>query len=292
MTRIAYLRRSVAGQLMPDRLKCPNCGCERSEIVDRKLVVTQLRRCANCQLMFRTPTDDPAINADFYEHVYEQGFTTHMPSDEALDEMKRSGFFGSEKESYSYYIKILADLGLRPGAKLFDYGCSWGYGSFQLSRAGYNVVAYEVGRSRSRYAKEKLSVRTVDDMDQAERELCGQFDCFFSAHVIEHLPVPARAFVYARQLLVDGGLFVSFTPNGSRNHRAVSRNWSRLWGEVHPNFIDDKFFDYSFRLSPRSVGSSPVTNASLSQEPVLLRLNQLEDSELFLVARKTGDIWG
>jgi 2-polyprenyl-3-methyl-5-hydroxy-6-metoxy-1,4-benzoquinol methylase len=292
MTRIAYLRRSVAGQFMPDRFKCPNCGCERSAIVDRKLIVTQLRRCANCQLMFRTPTDDPAANADFYEHVYKQGFATHMPSDEALDEMKRSGFFGSENGIYSYYIEILAGLGLRPGAKLFDYGCSWGYGSFQLSQAGYDVVAYDVAPSRSRYAKEKLSIRTIDDMDQAGRELCGQFDCFFSAHVIEHVPAPAKAFAYARQLLVEGGLFVSFTPNGSSGHRAASRNWSRLWGEVHPNFIDDKFLDYSFRLSPRSVGSSPVTNAALPQEPVLLTLNQLKGSELFFAARKTGDTWG
>lgn len=291
MTKIAYLFRSVAGQFAPDRLRCPNCGCNPSKIVDRKFLVTQLRRCENCQLMFRTPTADPADHADFYERVYEQGFTTRMPSDESLEAMKRSGFFGSEKD-YSYYIGILADLGLRPGARLFDFGCSWGYGSFQLSQAGYDVMAYEVGRSRSRYASEKLSVRTVDDMDQAGSELSGQFDCFFSAHVIEHVPAPARAFALASQLLADGGLFVSFTPNGSSRHRAVSRNWRKLWGEAHPNFIDDKFLDFSFRRSPRSVGSSPVANVAVPQEPGLRQLDELEGSELFFVARKIGSAWG
>lgn len=291
MTKIAYLWRSIAGQFAPDRLRCPNCGCERSEIVDRKRVVTQLRRCATCHLMFRTPTDDRATNADFYERVYEQGFTTNMPSDESLEEMKRSGFTGSEKD-YSYYIGILADLGLRPGARLFDFGCSWGYGSFQLAQAGYDVVAYDVGRSRLRYAGDKLSVRTIDDMDRAGRELSGQFDCFFSAHVIEHIPAPARVFAYASRLLADGGLFVSFTPNGSGRHRALSGNWSRLWGEAHPSFIDDTFLDFSFRRSPRSVGSSPVANIALPQQPERLQLDELEGGELFFVAQKIGPAWG
>jgi 2-polyprenyl-3-methyl-5-hydroxy-6-metoxy-1,4-benzoquinol methylase len=241
--------------------------------------------------MFRTPTDDPAANADYYENVFERGFTTCMPSNEVLAEIKRSGFLGHEKD-YSYYVRILTDVGLRPGARIFDYGCSWGYGSYQLSRAGFDVVAYEVSPSRSRYARENLAVQTIDNMEEAGRRLWGQFDCFFSAHVIEHVPAPAKAFGYARQLLADGGLFISFTPNGSDGHRAVSKNWNKLWGEVHPNFIDDKFLDHSFKLSPRSIGSSPVTNAVLPQEPLLLQLNQLEGDELFFVARKTGDAWG
>lgn len=241
--------------------------------------------------MFRTPTDDPAANADFYERVYAQGFTTRPPSDDSLDAMKRSGFLGSEKD-YSYYIRILADLGLRPGAKLFDFGCSWGYGSFQLSQAGYDVTAYEIGRRRSIYAKEKLSVRTIDDMDQAVSELRGQFDCFFCAHVIEHVPAPARAFAHASRLLADGGIFVSFTPNGSKSHRALSRDWSRLWGEAHPNFIDDKFLDFSFRRSPRSIGSSPVAKATLPQQCELRQLDELKGGELFFVARKLGPAWG
>jgi 2-polyprenyl-3-methyl-5-hydroxy-6-metoxy-1,4-benzoquinol methylase len=291
MPKVAYLKRSIAAQFTPQRFLCPNCGGTRNTIVDRKFVITQLRRCADCRLLYRTPTDDPAANTDFYENDYRQGFTTDVPSNEGLAELKRAGFSGGEND-YAYYISVLTALGMKPGNRLFDYGCSWGYGSYQLAQVGYEVMAFEIATTRSQYAKEKLAVQTVDDMDKAVGVLAGQFDCFFSAHVIEHVPVPAKAFRYAGQLLAEGGLFVSFTPNGSSDHRAASRHWSRLWGEVHPNFIDDVFLDRSFKFSPRSVGSSPVRNASIPVEPKLRRLNGLEGSELFFAARKYGEAWG
>jgi SAM-dependent methyltransferase len=242
-------------------------------------------------MMFRTPTDDPADNQSFYENEYTQGFTTDVPSDPVLAELKRSNFVGTEK-CYSYYINVLTQLGLKPGAKVFDYGCSWGYGSYQLAQAGFEVTSFEVAPSRRRYAHEKLGVSTVDDMDRVATGCAFHFDCFFSAHVLEHVPSPAQSFNYAMRLLKRGGLFVSFTPNGNEGHRAADPNWSKIWGEVHPNFIDTIFLDSSFKLSPRAIGSSPVSNASLPEKPELKRLDKVDRGELFFAARKIGDIWG
>ena len=241
--------------------------------------------------MFRTPTDNHAFNLSFYENKYSQGFTTDLQSDAALAELKRDNFVGTEKD-YSYYIAVLSQLGLKPGAKIFDYGCSWGYGSYQFTQVGYDVVSFEVAPGRRRFGREKLSILAVDDMDRAATDLALGFDCFFSAHVLEHVPSPAQSLKYAMRLLKPGGLFVSFTPNGSRGHRAKSANWSKLWGEVHPNFIDDVFLDLSFRLTPRAVGSSPVSNASLPDITELKRLDKVDGDELFFVARKVRDTWG
>jgi 2-polyprenyl-3-methyl-5-hydroxy-6-metoxy-1,4-benzoquinol methylase len=290
MARIAYFQRSISAQFAKARFNCPSCGNALSSVVDRKYLITQLRRCGNCQLMFRTPTDDPANNLLFYENEYTQGFTTELPSDAALADMKQSNFAGTEK-CYSYYIGVLIQLGMKPGSSIFDYGCSWGYGSYQLSRAGFEVVSFEVAPSRRRYAHEKLGVRTVDDMDRAAIDYPNHFDCFFSAHVLEHVPSPAKAFDFAKRLLKRDGLFVSFTPNGSDAHRAISPNWSKVWGEVHPSFIDDIFLDSSFKRSPRAVGSSPVINASLPEQAQLKRLNKLDGSELFFAARRSGETW-
>lgn len=95
-------------------------------------------------------------NAQIYEKTYSQGVTTDLPSDDRLTELKQSNFANSEKD-YLHYIKVLTQLGLTPGALIFDYGCSWGYGSYQLARAGFDVMSYEVAPSRRRYAKEKLA---------------------------------------------------------------------------------------------------------------------------------------
>lgn len=290
MSKLAYLKRSFVAQFSRERYLCPNCGSSKSDVVERKYVVTQLRRCADCSLMFRAPNDDPAMNSSFYESSYSQGFTTDLPSDTMLAHLKESNFAGGEKD-YSYYIGVLTQLGLKPGAMVFDFGCSWGYGSYQFAKAGFNVTSFEVAPTRRRYAKEKLGVNTVDDMELAARSLGEQYDCFFSAHVLEHVPTPNQVFNQASRMLKRNGLFISFTPNGSRNHRSASPNWSKLWGEVHPNFIDEGFLDRSFRRSPRSVGSSPVSNASLPHDSQLKVLNNLQGNELFFAAQKVSDTW-
>jgi len=220
-----------------------------------------------------------------------QGFTINLPSDAALSEMKRSNFANTDK-CFSYYISVLLQLSLKPGSRLFDYGCSWGYGSYQFAQAGFDVSAFEVAPTRRRFAHEKLGVRTFDDMERVAVDLAGQVDCFFSAHVLEHVPAPSKSFRYAMRLLKPGGLFISFTPNGSEAHRAASPDWSKAWGEVHPQFIDDMFLDQSFGLSPRAVGSSPVGNISLPVECRLNRVDKLTGGELVFAARKIGELWG
>jgi 2-polyprenyl-3-methyl-5-hydroxy-6-metoxy-1,4-benzoquinol methylase len=289
MAKTAYFCRSLAAQFTKTRFSCPNCGSALNSTIDRKYLITQLRRCGSCQLLFRTPTDDPANNLSFYENEYRQGFTTGLPTDAALAEMKQSNFAGTEKD-YSYYLGVLKQLGLKLGSSVFDYGCSWGYGSYQLVKAGFEVVSFEVAPSRSRYAHEKLGIQTVSDMNL--NGYSNHFDCFFSAHVLEHIPAPAKAFDYAIRLLKRDGLFVSFTPNGSSAHRATSPNsWSKAWGEVHPNFIDEIFLDRSFERSRRIVGSSPVTNPSLPEQIQLKRVNKLDGGELFFCAQRSGDTW-
>jgi SAM-dependent methyltransferase len=240
--------------------------------------------------MFRAPTDDPALNANYYENEYTQGLISEPPSDVILDEMKRSNFTGTALDS-SYYIGVLMQLGLRPGARVFDHGCSWGYGSYQLRNAGFPVTAFEVAPSRGRYAQEKLGIETVNDMELAAAKFAGQFDCFFSAHVLEHVPSPTNIFDYAVQLLKLGGIFVLFAPNGSAGFKTVSPDWNKLWGEVHPNFIDDVFLDRSFSHSPRVIGSAPVTDARIPDDVVMTRLDGLVGWELFFSARKNGVAW-
>ena len=88
---------------------------------------------------------------------------------------------------------MLTQLGLKRGATIFDYGCSWGYGSYQFTQAGFGVTSFELSPTRTNYAREKLGILTVDDMDRAEIDLACRFDCFFSAHVLEHVSSPARS---------------------------------------------------------------------------------------------------
>jgi cyclopropane fatty-acyl-phospholipid synthase-like methyltransferase len=72
----------------------------------------------------------------------------------------------------------LKQLGLGKGPKIFDFGCSWGYGSYQLIKAGFDVISYEISSSRRQFAREKLGLNTIDDVKSAFDTFASHFDCF------------------------------------------------------------------------------------------------------------------
>ncbi len=263
-------------------------------MVDRKYLVTKLMRCANCRLLFRVPITTEAENERFYNLEYEQGFTTDMPSDSDLAAMLETNFAGSDRD-YGIYVNVLKSLPLPDGARIFDFGCSWGYGSHQLAQAGYDVTAYEVSNSRRNFARTKLSISVVDAFDAClvDDAFVGQFDCFFSSHVLEHVPSSGAVFQAARKLLKPDGVFVAFTPNGSAAFRAADfASWHLLWGEVHPNFVDEEFYRHNFGNSPAILSSSgydfdAIARASFD-EPGIRTIGGLAGYELFFAARK-GD---
>jgi len=178
----------------------------------------------------------------FYQEEYEQGFTTDLPDDATLMELLRTEFRGTEKD-YSQYIAVLDALGCRAGQALLDYGCSWGYGSWQLMHAGYRVKAFEISGPRCAFARKRLGVDSSTTLDEADKG----FDVVFSAHVLEHLPSIEHAIRFGLEALRPGGLWVAFTPNGSPDYRAVNPyGWHRSWGYVHPQLPDAEYYRHRF----------------------------------------------
>jgi 2-polyprenyl-3-methyl-5-hydroxy-6-metoxy-1,4-benzoquinol methylase len=251
--KIGYFVDSLQKTLARHRDTCPSCGARETTTVDQKLLVTRLVRCHECSLLFRTPTTSAAENAEFYQEDYSLGFTTDMPGDDELARLTANSFRGTSTD-WSRYREILSSLGVDPKARILDFGASWGYGSWQLMQAGYNVTAFEISRPRCRYAREKLGVDAYDDLKQIE----GTFDVVFSAHVMEHVPSVAETIEYARSILFPGGLFIAFTPNGSAAfRRANPLVWHKMWGQVHPQFLDDRFYMKAFHGSPLLLTSDP-----------------------------------
>jgi len=248
--KLRYLSSSALKTFRPETRVCPSCGRAGGPPVARKYLVTALRRCGHCGLLFRTPTTSEAENAAFYQEDYTQEMTTEMPGREHLDGMLRDSFVGTEKD-YSSYLRLLEVLGCRPGDRLLDFGGSWGYGSWQFRKAGYQPVCYEISRPRAEYARRELGIDAYHRLEQLPE---GGFDIFFSAHVFEHLPSVEKGFELAKSKLRKGGLFVAFTPNGSQAYRdRCPEGWQQLWGFLHPNFLDEAYYRRHF---PRALLAS------------------------------------
>ena len=225
--KIRYLFWTGAHFISADT-SCPACGESQSTLVRRKYGVTALYRCPSCEVMFRVPKPNPEKEVKFYQRGYKQGFTTDCPAADELGRLKNTSFAGTEKD-YSTYISVIKAAGLEPGISIFDFGCSWGYGSWQLSQAGYRVYSWEVSIPRARYAAEKLECELCPPGNLKEK-----VDCFFSAHVIEHLTNPRLLWETARSVLKPGGKVVTFLPNGDRSLESLNPKYHQLWGQVHP----------------------------------------------------------
>ena len=280
-----YLRQSLAKHFSSTWFKCPNCGGKRAEVVDRKAFVTSLRRCFQCKLLFRTPTTSEAENARYYQQEYDQGFTTQIPSESRLKELTATEFKGSAKD-YSGYLTVLAGLGCTPGQRILDFGCSWGYGAWQLQRAGYEVQGYEISKPRCSFARSALSVDATDDI----AALSPPFDCFFSAHVLEHVPSIRDVIELSQRTVRIGGLFVAFTPNGSEiNRRRNPVGWHRRWGFVHPQLLDEHFVQRNVVTEPYLIASNPVAIERLAawDQRSSIQL-PLEGDELLIVFRRSN----
>lgn len=260
---------------------CPSCGSSQLDRIRRKFLVTALLECQNCRLRFRVPKETAARSEEFYQREYEQGFTTDLPSDEQLQNMLSCGFRNTVKD-YQTYIAVLNAIGLQPGMTILDFGCSWGYGSWQMREAGFRVYSYEVSKGRAEFARAKLGCSIVD-----ENLVSDRVDCLFSAHVLEHLSDPNLLWSVAERVLNPNGVVVSFLPNGDSRLEAQygSKQYHQLWGQVHPLLVGPGAAGFMARRH----SFVPVVHTSpydLQMIHANLPSDHLIGQELLLIARK------
>jgi 2-polyprenyl-3-methyl-5-hydroxy-6-metoxy-1,4-benzoquinol methylase len=291
--KFKYLLICLKKFLTKKGLDCPSCKSNENLIVDKKYFITSLKRCENCMLLYRTPTTTIEENKDFYQEEYTQGFTTDCPNDDKLNELISNNFRNTEKD-YSKIIEILNILDLKSNtnvSSLFDYGCSWGYGSYQLKKI-FNVKSYEISAPRAKYARDKLGVNIINESElDSLKNNDNKLDFFFMSHVLEHVPNPSETLDLGLKLLKKGGYIVSFTPNGSMENKKINSKWSQLWGMVHPNFIDEKFYEKFFKNNIYYIGSSKY-NLKNIQNFTKNNQNYIDDlsgNELMIIVKKTQD---
>lgn len=243
--KLEYLISSLKKQLTGGYTICPYCNTDlaHGRVIDQKYLVTKLVECPRCQILVRLPTDDVEESRDFYQKEYTQGYTTDCPSDEELAKLIESKFVGAERD-YSRYIRFFEFLKMTKDKRILDFGCSWGYGLFQMMKNGYLAEGFEVSGPRARYGRDKLDV-TIHSTDAS---LVGNYDVIFSSHVLEHLPDFSLINHLYNKQLNPGGYFIAVTPNGSMDFMKKDFGaYHQIWGKVHPVLLTDSFLMKNFK---------------------------------------------
>lgn len=287
MGKINYLKRILISQFQTH--VCPCCNSKKYNLIDSKYFgITKLLECKSCKLRYRIPQDSKEYNFKFYQSSYEQGgLTTDLPRDKELLELKNTNFSNSEKD-FSYINPLLKSISNYLGRKLkiLDYGANWGYFAFQIKKLDFveSVKCYELSLPRRKFGEAKLGIEYIEKPPEKDM----RFDLLFSSHVIEHMQNPIILRDWIIKSLKDDGISVITCPNGSDSAK-FNKNWSQLWGEVHPNFISDRFLCKNFSDFKGTIfDESLLSEKDLASKLCIKEISSMlpESPNLWFIAQK------
>lgn len=197
----------------------------------RKKLILDIIQCEVCRLIFRWPMDTEAESNAYYQHIYSDKHPqVRLPSPAELKVMMARNFADTPLDLGS---KIALLKAIRPNARILDYGCSWGYGTAQLAKDGFDATGFEISHPRAQYGRDELGLKIIDDFQRLRSLERNSFDVIFSHHVLEHLPNPKSAFQVMSHLLSEGGILLHILPNFS-GRLARTGTWLKWIGEEHP----------------------------------------------------------
>ena len=286
--KFRYIQRILLHRWHGQPRVCPYCGPTSAvNLVRRKKWIVEILQCRTCHLWFRWPADAP----DEHDRYYQEEFAGDspqvvLPESEELDSLMKANFSGSPLDIASK-ARVLAILS--PGGSVLDFGCSWGYGTYQLRQRGFNAIGFEISKPRAEYGRLKMGLKIIDTIEELERLPAASFDIVFSNHVVEHLPNIATVFPLLTRLLKGNGFVFHVLPN-FMGEKARSGYWLKWIGEDHPIAPAMPFFDFAI---PRAGLEKPIFGSSPFDDQMAQKLENpsgtalsTEGDELLVFARK------
>jgi 2-polyprenyl-3-methyl-5-hydroxy-6-metoxy-1,4-benzoquinol methylase len=288
--KIRYVRRILLHRWQGQPRVCPYCGPSTAvHFVRRKKLIVEILQCQTCHLWFRWPADTPGEHDRYYQEEFAgDSPQVILPGSGELRLLTSANFSCSPLDINSK-VRVLEFL--RPGGRVLDFGCSWGYGTYQMEQYGLNAVGFEISKPRAEYGRTKLGLKIIDTLEELEKLPAGGFDVVFSNHVVEHLPNIAAVFPLLTRLLNQNGFVFHVLPN-FMGKKARSGYWVKWIGEDHPIAPAMPFFDYAI---PRAGLTKPIYGSSPFDDGMAQALNgpasaslSTEGDELLVFAHKTG----
>src|SRR5271169_305897 len=167
-------------------------------------------------------------------------FLNPQPTDEALDQIYRAGYFledGSEEDVKSLaemktstakaYLEQLIGYSGQTTGRLLEVGCGNGDFIFLAKEKGFEVTGVEISEHATRIANCKLEEECVvcGTLEDVELPL-GHFDVCVLFDAIEHVRNPLSLLRKIYSLLVPGGILFIVTPSlDSWSARLLKKNW-------------------------------------------------------------------
>jgi 2-polyprenyl-3-methyl-5-hydroxy-6-metoxy-1,4-benzoquinol methylase len=172
---------------------CAACSSTKIGPTTLRLGCYSYRSCKNCghrSIVDRRDIADNSVgqNEEEYIHSY-------------------SGSLGS---AVARRVRFMRGL-LRSGARILDFGASYGFIADGLRNVGYRVETFEKSRGALAHLT-KHAFKTYENLDDLP---LSAFDAIMLWHVLEHMPDPYSVMCRLRYSLRPGGIAVIAVPNAT-----------------------------------------------------------------------------
>lgn len=208
--------------------------------MQRKKLLIEARKCQYCGLIYRWPVDRPEDSRSFYGDAYKGQQATDMPAPELLGQLIQQKFKGSNWDK-THRLGFIRRLVERRGTFL-DFGCSWGYGTYQYADLGFRVMGLEIAKKRACFGRLQLGLDLRSDWKEFENQT--YFDVILADHTLEHLSNPGETLEEFRKHSKPGTKLIVFVPNGDcKARRRLGTKWlPSLIGETHTMAFTAEWF--------------------------------------------------
>jgi SAM-dependent methyltransferase len=231
MARLSFAWRMLNARWSSRSALCPYCDSCFADRLQSKWLLIEARRCLHCGLIFRWPTDPAEPDRTFYEGEYEGQQATEVPDAASTAALAAKGFAGSQWDRADRIAFVQRALGDANGRALLDFGCSWGYATYQYKQAGWTARGFEIDRRRAAFGRAALGLDIASDLADYRGRT---FDVIMADHSLEHVPRIADALQVWVDLAAAEATLVVFVPNGScRDARRLGVGWGPFIGEAH-----------------------------------------------------------
>ena len=215
----------IPAELLTPR-PCPTCGATeaRPELEKDHM---QLVRCAQCDLIYVSPTFDEQhyksvyASAEYQEIVRDLGINSHE---------YRVQRFGTER------VGMMARHLSSSSPRYLDVGCSTGFVVEAARDRGWDALGIDLNPSAVEFGLTRgLNLRAVA-LEEAGFP-AGSFDAVSLFDVLEHLLDPVRTLRVCARLLKPGGIVFLYVPNyDSASRLLMGKEAHFIWPTHHLNY--------------------------------------------------------
>jgi 2-polyprenyl-3-methyl-5-hydroxy-6-metoxy-1,4-benzoquinol methylase len=205
------------------RLLCPACGGAAFTLRD-VLPDIRTRTCDSCRLIFST--------------IHRTG--PAVPEFALVDEEAYLRSVGESRRRQAEQILASLIRHVRPGARLLDVGCSFGFFLLAARRAGFQIRGLEPDPQAFEYAGRLLGEGIVHQgILGGDSQPAGSADVVSTLDVIEHIPDEQHETFAGtvRETLAPGGVWVIKVPSTEGLYYKLSDLLARTYPRIGASLI-------------------------------------------------------